>query len=80
MTHLYRSLTIRYCVNKIPKHPSIPFAVASTEFIWMLSPVRVRNLVSHFEGRAQTEGFRPKRQEDGSWRKLHNDELHSLCY
>jgi hypothetical protein len=22
--------------------------------------------------------FRPKRQEDGSWRKLHNDELHSL--
>jgi hypothetical protein len=23
--------------------------------------------------------FRPKRKEDGSWRKLHNDELHSLC-
>jgi hypothetical protein len=22
--------------------------------------------------------FRPKREEDGSWRKLHNDELHSL--
>jgi hypothetical protein len=22
--------------------------------------------------------FGPKRQEDGSWRKLHNDELHSL--
>jgi hypothetical protein len=21
--------------------------------------------------------FGPKRQEDGSWRKLHNDELHS---
>jgi hypothetical protein len=21
----------------------------------------------------------PKREEDGSWRKLHNDELHSLC-
>jgi hypothetical protein len=20
----------------------------------------------------------PKREEDGSWRKLHNDELHSL--
>jgi hypothetical protein len=22
--------------------------------------------------------FGPKRYEDGSWRKLHNDELHSL--
>jgi hypothetical protein len=22
--------------------------------------------------------FEPKREEDGSWRKLHNDELHSL--
>jgi hypothetical protein len=24
--------------------------------------------------------FVPKRDEDGSWRKLHNDELHSLYY
>jgi hypothetical protein len=24
--------------------------------------------------------FGPKREEDGSWRKLHNDELHSLHY
>jgi hypothetical protein len=23
--------------------------------------------------------FGPKREEDGSWRKLCNDELHSLC-
>jgi hypothetical protein len=23
--------------------------------------------------------FGPEREEDGSWRKLHNDELHSLC-
>jgi hypothetical protein len=23
--------------------------------------------------------FGPKREEDGLWRKLHNDELHSLC-
>jgi hypothetical protein len=44
-------------------------------------------LASHFEGRTWTEGFEnrvlrrifgPKREEDGSWRKLHNDELHSL--
>jgi hypothetical protein len=44
-------------------------------------------LVSHFEGGTQTEGFEntvlrrifgPKREEDSSWRKLHNDKLHSL--
>jgi hypothetical protein len=44
-------------------------------------------LVSHFEGGTQTEVFEnrvlrrifgPKREEDRSWRKLHNDELHSL--
>jgi hypothetical protein len=24
--------------------------------------------------------FGPKREEDGSWRKLHNNELHNLYY
>jgi hypothetical protein len=24
--------------------------------------------------------FGPKREEDGSWRKLHNDELHNLHF
>jgi hypothetical protein len=44
-------------------------------------------LVSHFEGGTQTEVFEnrvlrrifgPEREEDGSWRKLHNNELYSL--
>jgi hypothetical protein len=44
-------------------------------------------LVSLFEGGTQTEVFEnrvlrkifePKREEDRSWRKLHNDELHNL--
>jgi hypothetical protein len=44
-------------------------------------------LVSRSGGGTQTEGFEnsvlrrifgPKREEDGSWRKLHNNELHSL--
>jgi hypothetical protein len=44
-------------------------------------------LVSHFEGGLWTEVFEnrvlrkifgPKRQEDGSWRKFRNDELHNL--
>jgi hypothetical protein len=31
-----------------------------------------------FENRVLRKTFVPKREEDGSWRKLHNDELHNL--
>jgi hypothetical protein len=31
-----------------------------------------------FENRVLRKIFGPKRGKDGSWRKLHNDELHSL--
>jgi hypothetical protein len=31
-----------------------------------------------FENRVLRRIFGPKRVEDGSWRKLHNDELHRL--
>jgi hypothetical protein len=31
-----------------------------------------------FENRVLRRIFGPKREEDGSWRKLHNDELHGL--
>jgi hypothetical protein len=31
-----------------------------------------------FKNRVLRKIFGPKREEDGSWRKLHNDELHSL--
>jgi hypothetical protein len=31
-----------------------------------------------FENRVLRRIFGPKREEDGSWRKLHNDEIHSL--
>jgi hypothetical protein len=30
------------------------------------------------ENRVLRRIFGPKREEDGSWRKMHNDELHSL--
>jgi hypothetical protein len=33
-----------------------------------------------FENRVLRKIFGPKREEDGSWRKLHNDELHSLYF
>jgi hypothetical protein len=46
----------------------------------------VRNSVSYFEGGNRLRVFEnrmlsifgPKTEGDGSWRKLHNDELHSL--
>jgi hypothetical protein len=31
-----------------------------------------------FENRVLRKIFGPRREEEGSWRKLHNDELHSL--
>jgi hypothetical protein len=31
-----------------------------------------------FENRVLRKIFGPKREEDGSWRKLHNDELHGM--
>jgi hypothetical protein len=31
-----------------------------------------------FENRVLRKIFGPKREEGGSWRKFHNDELHSL--
>jgi hypothetical protein len=33
-----------------------------------------------FENGVLKRIFGPKREEDGSWRKLHNDEFHSLYY
>jgi hypothetical protein len=32
-----------------------------------------------FENRVLRKIFEPKMEDDGSWRKLLNDELHSLC-
>jgi hypothetical protein len=40
--------------------------------------LRKKHRLRVFEKRELRRIFGPKRQEDGSWRKLHNDELHSL--
>jgi hypothetical protein len=40
--------------------------------------LRERHRLRVFENRVLRKIFGPKREEDGSWRKLHNDELHSL--
>jgi hypothetical protein len=44
---------------------------------WSLT-LREEHRLRDFENRVLRKVFGPKREEDGSWRKLHNDELHSL--
>jgi hypothetical protein len=44
---------------------------------WSLT-LREEHRLRVFENRVFRKIFGPKREEDGSWIKLHNDELHSL--
>jgi hypothetical protein len=44
---------------------------------WCLT-LREEHRLMVFENRVLRGIFGPKREEDGSWRKLHDDELHSL--
>jgi hypothetical protein len=44
---------------------------------WSLT-LREEHRLRGFENRVLRRIFGPKREEDGSWRKLHNDELHGL--
>jgi hypothetical protein len=44
---------------------------------WSLN-LREEHRLKDFENRILRKIFGPKREEDGSWRKLHNDELRSL--
>jgi hypothetical protein len=41
--------------------------------------LREEHKLRFFDHRVLRRIFGLKREEDGSWRKLHNDELHSLC-
>jgi hypothetical protein len=61
---------------KIHKTVILPVVVYGCE-TWSLT-LREEHRLRAFEGRVLREIFGPKREEDGSWRKLHNDELHSL--
>jgi hypothetical protein len=42
--------------------------------------LREEHRLNFFENRVLRRISGPKREEDGLWRKLHNDELHSLYY
>jgi hypothetical protein len=45
-----------------------------------LSGMNIEYRLRVFENRVLRRIFGPKREEDGSWRKLHNDELHGICF
>jgi hypothetical protein len=61
---------------KIYKTVILPVALYGCE-TWSLT-LREEHRLRIFENRVLRRIFGPKREEDGSWRKLHNDELHSL--
>jgi hypothetical protein len=61
---------------KIYKTVILAFVLYGCE-TWSLT-LREEHRLRVFENRLLRRIFGPKRKEDGSWRKLHNDELHSL--
>jgi hypothetical protein len=61
---------------KIYKTVILPVVLYGCE-TWSLT-LSEENKLRVFENRVLRRIFRHKRKEDGSWRKLHNDELHSL--
>jgi hypothetical protein len=61
---------------KIYKTVILPVVVYGCE-TWSLT-LREERRLRVFENRVLRKIFEPRREEDGSWRKLHNDELHSL--
>jgi hypothetical protein len=67
---------IRKLKIKIHKTVILPVVLYGCE-TWSLS-LREEHRLRIFENRVLRRIFGPNREEDGSWRKLHNDELHSL--
>jgi hypothetical protein len=61
---------------KIYKTVILPVVLYGCE-TWSLT-FREEHRLRVFENRVLRRIFGPKREGDGSWRKLHNDELHSL--
>jgi hypothetical protein len=61
---------------KVNKTIILPFVLYGCE-TWSLTLGKEHGL-RVFENRMLMRIFGPKREEDGSWRKLHNEELHRL--
>jgi hypothetical protein len=67
---------IKYLKIKIYKTVILPVVLYGYE-TWSLT-LGEENRLRVFETTELRRIFGPKREEDGSWRKLHNDELHDL--
>jgi hypothetical protein len=63
---------------KIYKTVILPIVLYGCE-TWSLT-LREEHRLRVFENRVLRKIFGPEREEDGSWRKLHDDELHSLYF
>jgi hypothetical protein len=63
---------------KIYKTVILPVLLYGCE-TWSLT-LKEEHRLRVFENRVLRKICGPKREEDGSWRKLFNDELHSLYY
>jgi hypothetical protein len=61
---------------KVYKTVILPVVLYGCE-TWSLT-LRDEHRLKVFENRVLRKIFGPKREEDGPWRKLHNDELHRL--
>ena len=55
---------------------SLPVVLYGCE-AWSLT-IREEHRLRVFENRFPRQTFRPKGDENGEWRRLHNEELHSL--
>jgi hypothetical protein len=61
---------------KIHKTVILPVVLYGCE-TWSLT-LREEHRLRVFENRVLRKIFGPKEEEDGSWRKLHNEELHRI--
>jgi hypothetical protein len=75
---LFSRLISKKVKIKIYKTVILPVVLYGWE-TWSLT-LREEHRLRVFENRVLRKIFGPKMEEDGSWRKLHNDELHSLYY
>jgi hypothetical protein len=58
--------------------PNRPQQLCSKSLIIIDDYLPISHRLRIFENRVLRKIFGPKREEDGSWRKLHNDEIHNL--
>jgi hypothetical protein len=74
--HLSSCLISENIKIKIYKTVILPFVLYGCR-TWSLT-LREEHRLRVFEKRVLSKIFGPRREEDRSWRKLHNDELHNL--